>query len=302
MGNFDIAILTEKKYINPTETGWYIDQVLKEDGLVKRALEDLGYKVIIVDWSDPEFDWSSVKIAVFRTIWDYFHRFEEFQLWMNSVKDKTNFINSFDQILWNIDKHYLKDLESDGIPVVPSYFIEAGTKTSLIEIHQKLGWNKSVIKPCVSGGGRHTYLLNPENWQEHEAIFQDLIASEAMMLQPFMNNITSKGEVSHVVIGGKYTHSVLKLAKDGDYRVQDDFGGTVHDYKPSTEEIAFAESVALACEPTPSYARIDLIWDNNDQLAVGEVELIEPELWFRNHPEAATKLALEIDRKFKALT
>ena len=298
---YDIALLTERKYVNPTVTDWYMDQVLEEDGLVKSALEKLGYSVIIVDWADPEFDWSSVKIAVFRTIWDYFHRFDEFQAWMDKVKNQTTFINSFDQILWNIDKHYLNDLSEEGIPVVPSHFIEMGTKTTLADLHHKLGWNKSVIKPCVSGGGRHTYLLNSENWAEHEAIFQELIAKEAMMLQPFMNNITSKGEVSHIVIGGKYTHSVLKLAKSGDYRVQDDFGGSVHDYTPSTEEIAFAESVALACNPTPTYARIDLVWDNNDQLAVGEAELIEPELWFRKCPEAADALAREIDKEFKAL-
>jgi hypothetical protein len=298
---YDIALLTEKKYVNPAETDWYMDQVLEEDGLVKTALENLGYSVIIVDWADPNFDWSSVKIAIFRTIWDYFHRFDEFQIWMDSVKNKTTFVNSFEQILWNIDKHYLADLEADGIPIVPSYFIETGTNTTLTELNKKLGWNKSVIKPCVSGGGRHTYLLNSENWNDHEAIFQELIAKEPMMLQPFMESITTKGEVSHIVIAGKHTHSILKLAKAGDYRVQDDFGGSVHDYTPTNEEIAFAESVALACDPTPSYARVDLVWDNNDQLAVGEVELIEPEMWFRKHPEAATALAKEIDKQFKAL-
>jgi hypothetical protein len=36
---------------------------------------------------------------------------------------------------------------------------------------------------------------------------------------------------------------------------------------------------------------VDAIWDNNNNLALAELELIEPELWFRNHPEAAEKLA-----------
>jgi hypothetical protein len=36
---------------------------------------------------------------------------------------------------------------------------------------------------------------------------------------------------------------------------------------------------------------VDAVWDNNDNLALAELELIETELWFRNHPEAAEKLA-----------
>jgi hypothetical protein len=39
---------------------------------------------------------------------------------------------------------------------------------------------------------------------------------------------------------------------------------------------------------------VDILRDNNDQLAVSELELIEPELWFRFHPPAAQLLAEEI--------
>lgn len=301
MDNCNIVILTEKQFVNPQKTDWYIDQVLSEDNYVQTALERLGYSVQKVDWADSEFDWSIPKVCVFRSIWDYFHRYDEFSKWLNSVKDKTQFINSIEQIIWNIDKHYLSELEVVGVPIVESYFIEKGTNITLTDLHTKLGWQKTVIKPCVSGGGRHTYLLKPANYSEYEEIFQDLISSEAMMIQPFQENITTKGEVSHIVIAGEYTHSILKKAKDGDYRVQDDFGGSVHDYSPSKEEVEFAEMVAKKCKPLPAYARIDVVWDNDNQLAVGEVELIEPELWFRNHPDAANKLANEIHKRVLSL-
>jgi hypothetical protein len=42
------------------------------------------------------------------------------------------------------------------------------------------------------------------------------------------------------------------------------------------------------------YGRVDMFYDNNNILAIGELELIEPELWFRFCPEAADKLANEI--------
>ncbi len=94
-----------------------------------------------------------------------------------------------------------------------------------------------------------------------------------------------------MVIGGKYTHAVMKTAKAGDYRVQDDFGGTAAPYEATEEEIALAEYVVTLCHPAPVYARVDMIWDNDNLPAVSELELIEPELWLRNCPEAAVALA-----------
>jgi len=102
-----------------------------------------------------------------------------------------------------------------------------------------------------------------------------------------------------MVIDGKFTHAVLKIAKKGDFRVQDDFGGTVHNYKPTSEEIDFAERVVKACELNPIYARVDMFTDNDGQLAVSELELIEPELWFRKNPDAADKLAFAIKKLIK---
>jgi hypothetical protein len=39
------------------------------------------------------------------------------------------------------------------------------------------------------------------------------------------------------------------------------------------------------------YARVDAIWDNNNNICVSELELIEPELWFRFFPKAAESFA-----------
>lgn len=88
-----------------------------------------------------------------------------------------------------------------------------------------------------------------------------------------------------------YTHGILKIAKEGDFRVQDDYGGTVHDYQATAEEIAYAEHAVKSCPEMPVYARVDVFLDNQNRLALAELELIEPELWFRNHPEAADELA-----------
>lgn len=288
---YDVVLLTQKKYVNPVEMDWYTQQVLTEDGLVQDALKAKGLRVIKKDWADPEFDWSTTKTALFRTTWDYFHRFNDFELWLNEVSAQTTLINPPKQIKWNMDKHYLLDLAEKGVPIVPSHFLKRGTNQKLSAIHAELGWTETVLKPTVSGAGRHTYRLNPENYTDHELLFTELIQKEDFMLQPFQKRIMTDGEVSHIVLGGKYSHSIIKLAKKGDYRVQDDFGGTTALYAALPDEKAFAENVVSVCNPQPLYARVDVIWDNNGDLALGELELIEPELWFRHNDKAADKLA-----------
>ena len=83
--------------------------------------------------------------------------------------------------------------------------------------------------------------------------------------------------------------------------VQDDFGGSVNMYSPSDEEIIFAENTAKACVELPIYSRVDIFTDNDKKIALSELELIEPELWFRFFPQAAKTLASDIKNRLEAL-
>lgn len=291
MKNYDVIILTDKRYVNPQNLDNYIQNVLDEDNYVKTALENQGLKVARLSWDDATFDWSTTKYILFRTTWDYFDRFPEFSKWLNTVSKQTTLLNSEKIIRWNIDKHYLQDLQQNRVHICESYFIEKGTQSTLKELSLKYDLKDFVLKPCISGAARHTYKINSENINEYEETFSSLITEEAMIIQPFQYNIIEKGEISLMVMNGKFTHAVLKIAKSGDFRVQDDFGGSVHNYIPTKEEIAFAENAVKACVETPIYARVDVFTDNNGKLAIAELELIEPELWFRNYPAAADELA-----------
>jgi glutathione synthase/RimK-type ligase-like ATP-grasp enzyme len=296
MKKYDVVLLTEAKYIDPKSVDWYTDQVLTEDSLVLEALSRKGIHAIKKDWADKDFDWSTTRYALFRTTWDYFHRFDEFDNWLSKVATQTRLINSIQLVKWNMDKHYLLDLADKGIPIVHSYFIEKGSEFTLRNLLDHTGWEDAVIKPAISGAARHTYRISNDNLHELEPVFRNVIKYESMLIQPFQKQITTKGEVSHIVIDGNYCHSVLKKAKEGDYRVQDDWGGTVHSYKASKEEIEFAQNVVRACDEIPVYARVDVMWDNNNELALCELELVEPELWFRKNESAADALAKAIEK------
>jgi len=291
MKKYDVVILTKKGFFEPENPDWYVKQAIKEDEFVINALKKRRLKVTRTYWDNPDFDFSETKITLLRTVWDYFHRFKEFSTWLKETQTKTRIINPPELIFENIDKHYLAGLEQKGINIPKTYFIDKGDKKTLEQLHKDFKLNESVLKPVVSGAGRHTYKLMPDNIEKHESIYKKLIAEEDMMLQEFQHNIYEKGELAFMIFNGKFSHAVLKKAKKGEFKVQDDFGGSVHHYTPSPEEIKFAEDVVSEISPLPVYARIDIIWDNNNKPAVSELELIEPELWFRFYPPAADLLA-----------
>lgn len=290
----DVVILTDNRYVRPKKTDWYIEQVLLEDKILQTALEKKGLTVQKKDWADPNFDWTTTKYAIFRTTWDYFERFDEFFSWLEITKHKTNFINSSKIINWNVDKHYLYELSKKGINIAPTLYIEQGDKITINDLFNKTNWAEAVIKPAISGAARHTYRISSNDCIKYENLFQELISNECMLFQEFLNNIITQGEISLIMIGGVYTHAVKKIAKKNDFRVQDDHGGKVEKYAPKKEEITFAEDCLKASPFKPIYARVDIVYDNKQNPSLSELELIEPELWFRNNIESAELLTKEI--------
>lgn len=299
----DIALLTDHRYTasEAPEGDWYLTNILREDELMQHALKERGISSVRLDWADPDVDWSDFKCAVFRTTWDYFERFGEFTAWLKYAESKTRIINDPSLVWWNIDKHYLRDLQKKGITVVPSQFIEKGRTFNFRDILDKTGWNEAVIKPCVSGAARHTYRVNSESVEDLQSVVGPLVTEESFILQPFLEEVVKTGEDTLIVIGGQFTHAVRKVAKPGDFRVQDDHGGTVHEYTPSQEQIRLAEQAMAACSPDPAYGRIDMVRDSSGRWVVMELELIEPELWLRYCPDAANMLAKEIENRMRSI-
>jgi len=294
MKDYDVVILTDSRYVNPKISNPYIGNVLMEDGLVQEALESENLKTVKKDWNDSNFNWSKTKTALFRSTWDYFDQFSNFQKWLQYVNDKCILINSYQHITWNLDKHYLLDLKKWGLPVPESVFVNKRSNTILKNIATEKKWNHIVIKPTISGAARHTYRLQNEEIENFQEEWGKLTKKEDFIVQEFQNNVIKKGEIALMLFGGEYSHAVLKKAKKGDFRVQDDFGGTVEIFNPSREIIELAEKSIKKLNPTPLYARVDIILDNNHQAAIIELELIEPELWFRFKKESAKKLGLMV--------
>lgn len=289
----DIALLTDRRYTaSAAEPGdWYLGNILADDRLLADALSARGLSSVRLDWADERIDWGGFRAVVFRTTWDYYDRQAEFAAWLDRVAPVARLINDTATVRWNLDKHYLADLAARGVPIVPTRFLERGASADLAGILAAEGWKEGVVKPAISGGARHTHRFDARGADALEAPIESLLAAEAFLVQAFEPDIVSHGEDTLVIVGGRFTHALTKRAKPGDFRVQDDHGGTVHPCTPTAAQISLAEAAMAACEHPPAYGRVDLVRRTDGSWAVMELELIEPELWLRRHPPAAAAMA-----------
>ena len=112
-----------------------------------------------------------------------------------------------------------------------------------------------------------------------------------MMMQPFLQSISDEGEYSVMLFGGRFSHAIVKRPKAGDYRVQPHLGGSEQPCEPPAGAIDLAHAALGAAPAKAAYARVDMVRDNDGNLAIIELELIEPALWLQHAPDGGDSFA-----------
>lgn len=255
------------------------------------ALREAGLDPVAEVWTDPSVDWSGYDAVLLRSVWDYHTRYLEFAEWLGLLdKAGVQVLNDTDLVRWNADKRYLLELRERGVAIVPSQ-VAAGA--CLREVVAGLQGQEIVIKPTVSATALHTIRGIAGSVELSQAI--DELPDAVYLVQPFLPEIQSEGEWSLMFLGGEYSHAVLKRPAEGDYRVQDDFGGiaVLTDPPPAVREGATAALAALEPRHTPVYARVDGVVIAGRFLLM-ELELIEPYLFLPLSPTATPHLAATV--------
>jgi len=268
-----------------------------DDQVLLAALRRRGLRADPVVWSDLEFEWSRARLCVIRSTWDYMTRLEEYLAWAEQVAKVAPLWNPYQVIHWNTHKSYLEELAGRGVRVVPTVWLERGAGIDLEALLIEQSWSDVVIKPAVSATARETIRLASTGLTAAQAHLDRLLAVEDMLIQPFLRRVESEGELSLQFIEGEFTHAVRKRPVPGDYRVQDEFGGSMDPAAPSADELQFAAGALQAAGLETLYARVDVMRDDDDALCLSELELVEPMLYFRQHPPAAERLADAILRR-----
>ena len=274
----DVALVTARHLPDGDPDDAPLFEAIAAEGLTSR----------LVAWDDPAFDWAGARLCLIRSTWDYHRRREEFLDWTRRVSEKTRLINPADVVEWNSHKSYLRELEKKGVAIVPTAWFARGESSSLSSVMNARGWEEAIVKPVVSAGGERTLHVTPENREEGERHFQELVASAETIVQPYMAEVEASGERSMIFIGGELTHSVRKrpiLKRSGDDWLEADPA------RFTTEEAEFARRALAASGFETLYARVDMVRDGAGRLHLMELEMVEPTLFFLPEPAAARKLA-----------
>jgi glutathione synthase/RimK-type ligase-like ATP-grasp enzyme len=193
-----------------------------------------------------------------------------------------NLINAATLLRWNSDKAYLFDLEASGVAIVPTIACPALDAGALADAARGFGTTDLIVKPARSAGSDRTYRLTAT-----DPIPAD-VAGVPMLIQPTMSGIAD-GELSLLFFGGGFSHAIVKRAPAGEFRVQPQFGGSVHAIDPPPAALRLAKAALAACPVPPAYARVDLVSDG-DGFALMELELIEPSLFLEHAPDGRERL------------
>jgi glutathione synthase/RimK-type ligase-like ATP-grasp enzyme len=286
-----IAILRCGKL--PSFVTWDIpnlDELFEEDNLLIKGFEAQGFQASPVVWSDPNIDWNQFDVALIRSTWDYLDAPEHFLNVLSKIESSScRLFNPLSAIQWNMDKHYLLDLEKWGAPIIPTYLTSHVELGALRQLFADKQWQTVILKPTVGLGGSHSYQVALHELDSTLTALRVSQPRRQYLIQPFIETIITEGEWSFVYFNRQLSHVLLKKPAPDDYRVQGIYGGTIQSAEPQSHDLLQAEAVLDRLPLDILYARLDFVRVDG-QMSVMEVELIEPIFSFNLVPESIVRL------------
>ena len=271
-----------------------------DDRTAVEPLKRRGITAVPAVWNDPAVKWDSYDLVVVRSPWDYHLHGEAFLRWFTTLdRASVPVANPTPVLRWNLDKVYLRWIEERGGTIVPTEWVEKGASVDIAAVLARRGWTKAVLKPTVSASAANTWVTTAASAAADQAKITPILQRCGLMIQPFLAEIETEGEISMLFYGGKYSHAVRKRPAVGDFRVQTDHGGTVEAATPSPATLRDAQLIVDLRGDELLYARVDGVVVG-DEFHLMEFEVLEPQLFFPFHPQAAERFAESVAASLRA--
>ena len=256
-----------------------LPELTPEDRLLIPELAKHNITATAVIWDDKNIQWGEFDYLIFRNTWDYFEKESAFNNWLELIeKLGVKTLNSIDIIKNNKHKFYLREMEKQGVKILPTLFLEKTNRLNLNGIIPD-HWKKMVLKPAFSAGSYLTQVFEIKDIEKINAQYKNIASEKELLLQKFMPEIQTLGETSFLFFNKKFSHAVNKKPTEGDFRIQVQFGGKYTLIHPEQELIEKAQKIVNQFPDNLLYARVDGIIIENE-LHLMEVECIEPDLYF----------------------
>jgi glutathione synthase/RimK-type ligase-like ATP-grasp enzyme len=262
-----------------------------DDRLAADELAARGVDVVPAIWDDPHVDWTGFDVAIVRSAWDYHLKLPAFLTWLAARESEgLTLWNSADTIRWNLDKKYLLRLEREGVAIIPTLLIGAGQACDLAGLMDERGWDAVVVKPVFSASAHDTYRITRAEAEPRQDLIDELLRTREIFIQPYMHTIAEEGEWSLLFFNGRFSHALLKRPQEGDFRVQLEYGGSLHALEMPAGLIAQAERVLARVREPWLYARVDGVLEKG-QFLLMELEMLEPLLYLATDSGAPARFA-----------
>jgi glutathione synthase/RimK-type ligase-like ATP-grasp enzyme len=243
-------------------------------------LSAAGAKVEPIAWTDVG-NVSGYDLVLPLVVWGYHLDYSRWLALLDRAEaEHWPMINPPALLRWNGDKAYLSELAERGVSTVPTLAVEACCDADLEEARRRFGSEWLVIKPPISASAAGTHRLGPNDDLPPESRRRPTI------VQPLIEEIARTGEFSLMLFDGEFSHAVVKRPKSGDFRVQEYHGGvTLPCSVPPAGAVALAQAALAAAPAKATYARVDIVPDDEGVLRIMELELIEPSLFLDHAPD-----------------
>ncbi len=264
-----------------------------DDQLLAAELIQKGFEVKIADWEDEKVVWTEFDIVIIRSVWNYHLKHAKFINWLSKIdSDGVEIWNNPQMIKWNSDKKYLDEISKSFTSIDSIYISKIQKDLDLMALKQK-DWDQIIIKPVISASAFNTVKTTVSQLLAKPTIISENLDHSDLVIQPFIKEIQTIGEWSVIYFNGKFSHSVLKKPKVGDYRTQPELGGSALIERCSDDIIKTGRDIisyiSNKFEIPILYARIDGI-ELNGKFILMEIELIEPFLYFGIDDKATSRL------------
>ncbi len=260
--------------------------------VLRKGFSPHGLTIEPVRWALPQ-DWKRFGAVMVNCAWDYQDRHEDFLATLDRIAMMgVPVFNSPDVVRWNIRKTYLRDFEARGVPIIPTRWPENPSARDIHEAFAAFGTDDVVLKRQVGGGARAQVRYNRGNLPDDGPIMD-----RPGMIQPFVPSIATEGEYSFLFVDGEFSHALVKRARQGDYRIQEAYGGKSQRIEPAREDERQAHSVLEALDEPQLYARVDMVRGADGRLMLMELEVIEPYLYPVDGPGIGDMLGRALTRR-----